>query len=246
MTGAASGIGKACALAWMEVGANIVLTDINGSAVNELSEALGEKTQAHALDTTSPADWERVIEAALKRWSRIDGVANVAGTGGDNDTIEACSESVWRKTLRVNLDGTFLGTKYGVQAMKDTGGGAIINVASVYGYVADPKGRWVAYSTSKGGVRMLSKSAAVHCAEQNYNIRINTILPGFIDTPMASEVFALEFDAAAERQLTIARHPIGRLGLPEEIAKAGTYLLSEEAAFVTGAEFVIDGGYSAV
>jgi len=246
VTGAASGIGHACASMWAFEGARVVLADVNRDAVNDLAKSLGKDALAIDIDVGSPAGWTKLVETTLKHWSRLDGLANIAGIGGVDDTIESCPVDLWQNVMRVNLDAVFLGTKFAVLAMKGSGGGSIINMSSIYGKVADPRGTCAAYSTSKGGVTMLTKAAAVHCAEQNYNIRINSLHPGFIDTPMVYDVFAQEADAEAERKRTIERHPMGRLGHAEEIAKVGTYLLSDESAFVSGSEFVIDGGYTAV
>ena len=129
--------------------------------------------------------------------------------------------------------------------MKQNGGGSIVNISSIYAVVADPFGEAVSYNASKGGVRLLSKSAALHCAREGYRIRVNTIHPGFIDTPMGTMTLKSDADPAAEKQATIDRHPIGRLGEPEEIALTALYLLSDESAFVTGTEMLVDGGYTA-
>ena len=134
----------------------------------------------------------------------------------------------------------FLGTKHGVTAMKEDRGGSIVNVSSVDCLVSDPNGAAIAYTASKGGVRLLSKSAALHCARHGYGIRVNTIHPGYIDTPMVDM-----FDDGT-RDDVIRRHPLGRLGKPCEIADAALYLQSDESRFVTGAEFVIDGGFTAL
>ena len=144
------------------------------------------------------------------------------------------------RVIGVNLDGVFLGTKHGVAAMKEDRGGSIVNISSIDCLVSDPAGAAIAYTASKGGVRLLSKSAALHCARHGYGIRVNTIHPGYIDTPMVDV-----FDAET-RDDTIRRHPLGRLGTPREIADAALYLQSDESRFVTGAEFVIDGGFTAL
>ena len=122
----------------------------------------------------------------------------------------------------------------------------LVNISSIYGLVSDPTGGTFSYSASKGGVRLLSKSAALHCAREGYGIRVNTIHPGFINTPLATKYFENAADPDAELAAFTGRHPMGRFGEPEEIALAALYLLSDESAFVTGTEIVVDGGYTAV
>ena len=240
VTGAASGIGRACAERFLEEGANVMLTDLNESAGRALSAAMGERAAFRRLDVSCEADWEQGVAEALARFGHLDGVANVAGIAMQGDDIEHCTEAVWDRILGVNLDGVFLGTRSGIAAMKEDRGGSIVNISSIDCIVSDPAGASLAYTASKGGVRLLSKSAALHCARHGYGIRVNTIHPGYIDTPM---VDAFDEDTRAD---AIRRHPLGRLGTPREIADAALYLQSDESRFVTGAEFVIDGGFTAL
>ena len=246
VTGAASGIAYACAEVFVGEGAHVLLGDINEQDGRTHAERLGERAAFVKLDTGNEEDWARAIEVAQTRWSRIDGVGNIAGIDVPTDDVEQCAPGAWRNVLRVNLDGVFLGTKHGVLAMKRTGGGSIVNISSIFALVSDPRGENIAYTASKGGVRLLTKSAALHCAQHRYGIRVNSIHPGLIETPMVAEDFARFQDPGAERAEITRRHPIGRLGRAEEIASTAVYLLSDESAFVTGAELTIDGGYTAV
>jgi NAD(P)-dependent dehydrogenase (short-subunit alcohol dehydrogenase family) len=145
--------------------------------------------------------------------------------------------------MAVNLDGTFLGCKHGVGAMKATGGGSIVNLSSVSGIVGGHN--LAAYNASKGGVRLLTKSVALHCARQGYGIRCNSVHPAFVETPMVERLVAASADADRARQSMARQVPLGRIAAPEEIAGMIVYLMSDEAAFVTGAEMVIDGGVTA-
>jgi NAD(P)-dependent dehydrogenase (short-subunit alcohol dehydrogenase family) len=145
--------------------------------------------------------------------------------------------------MGINLEGVFLGTKYAVEAMKKTGGGSIINISSIEGLIGDPN--LPAYNASKGGVRLLTKSTALHCAKARYNIRVNSVHPGYILTPMVESVMQASGNAEEMRSYIESLHPIGRIGEPNDIAYGVLYLASDESKFVTGSELVIDGGYTA-
>ena len=246
VTGAASGIGAACAEVFAAEGASVLICDVNEQGGIAVANRLGERTTFLKLDTSNESDWITCFESTLAQFGGVHGVANVAGIARTDDNIEACTPREWSQMLRVNLDGVFLGTKHGVLAMKRGGGGSIVNISSIYALVSDPFGEAISYTASKGGVRLLSKSAALHCAREGYAIRVNTVHPGFIDTPMGTMSLKSDADPKAEIQATIDRHPVGRLGRAEEIAMTALYLLSDESAFVTGTEMFVDGGYSAV
>ena len=157
-------------------------------------------------------------------------------------SIEDISEAEWRRVQAVNVDGVFLGCRHAVRAMKATGG-SIINLSSVSGLVGGHN--LVAYNASKGAVRLLTKSVALHCARKGYGIRCNSVHPAFVETPMLDEVVAGARDPAAARERLVGAIPLGRTGTAEEIAALLVYLASDESAFVTGAELVIDGGLTA-
>ena len=229
VTGGASGIGAACAAVFSAEGAKVSVCDIDELGGLATASRLGDRAKFLKLDTSSE-----------------HGVANVAGIARAQDNLENCSPEQWSDMLRVNLDGVFLGTKHGVLAMKQNAGGSIVNISSIYAVVSDPFGEAISYTASKGGVRLLTKSAALHCAREGYGIRVNSIHPGFIDTPMGMMAMYSDVDHSAAISEIVDRHPVKRLGRPEEIAMAALYLLSDESAFVTGTEMLVDGGYTAI
>ena len=195
----------------------------------------------HALDVTSEEDWLRVIGAIGASAGRLDGLVNSAGIA-PLGTVEETDYALWRKVMSVNLDGTFLGCKHGLSLLK-RGGGSIVNISSVSGIVGGHN--LAAYNASKGGVRLLTKSVALHGARQNPPVRCNSVHPTFIEGPMSDALFKIvpkpaETKARMERQI-----PLHRFGKPAEVAEMCVYLLSDESAFVTGAEFAIDGGLTA-
>lgn len=247
ITGAASGIGKATAERFAREGAKVALTDIDAEKgkklVDELTKA-GHEAFYQNLDVIDQDDWLTVVDTVTTRWGKLDILVNSAGIGRAKGLLDM-SYDFWRQTISINLDGTFLGTQAAVGSMKDTGGGAIVNISSVLGFVG--MSNISAYAASKGGVRLFTKAAAIECAEKGYNVRVNSVHPGYIETPMVMRRFDKIADAEREAEETRLKksHPLGRLGKPEEIASMILYLASDEAAFVTGAEFVADGGYLA-
>lgn len=183
-----------------------------------------------------------MVEAAIDRWGSLDILLNSAGIGRAHPLMDMTLED-WRRTISINLDGTFLGTQAAMRAMAVSGGGSIINISSVLGLVGLPS--VTAYAASKGGVKLFTKAAALECAELKLNIRINSVHPGYIETPMVMRRFKDPETEADGVQILKDQHPVGRLGQREEVASMILYLASDESAFVTGAEFVIDGGYTA-
>jgi len=242
VTGGASGIGYATARMLAAEGARVVIADLDRDASARAAAALGRAASVHPLDVTREDAWTAVTDAVARDFGRLDILVNNAGVAISKD-VEATTLDEWRRVMAVNLDGVFLGCKHGVRVMKERGGGAIVNVSSVAGMIGDPK--LPAYCASKAGVRLLTKSVALHCARKGYNIRCNSVHPSFAETPMLEAMFARARDPAKLRAGLEAAAPLGRLGKPEEVASTILFLASDESAFTTGAELVVDGGLTA-
>ena len=245
VTGGGLGLGRACAILLGREGAKVMVTDLKereGRATAEEIVEAGGEAMFMRQDVASEADWDAVSAAILHRFGRLDILVNNAGVafGG---SVEATTLEQWRALMAVNLDGVFLGTQRAVAAMKDTGGGSIINLSSIEGLIGDAN--LAAYNASKGGVRIFSKSAALHCARSGYKIRVNSVHPGYVWTPMVENYLAAQPDPEAAKAFVAGLHPLGHLGEPDDIAYGVLYLASDESKFVTGAELVIDGGYTA-
>ena len=243
VTGAGGAIGRAIALLLAKEGAKVTISDIHEVRGKEVAEEIrrgGGEALFVKHDVTREADWEEVIRTTLDRFGKLDILVNNAGVMIWKN-IENTSLEEWRWLLGVNLDGVFLGTKYAIGAMKKSGGGSIINISSVAGLVGTLDTS--AYHASKGGVRIFTKAAALECSKAgyDYNIRVNSVHPGVIKTPMVEELFKDE----EKMRTALSWHPIGRFGEPEDIAYGVLYLASDESKFVTGAEMVIDGGWTA-
>jgi 3(or 17)beta-hydroxysteroid dehydrogenase len=245
VTGGAMGIGKATCLLLAKEGASVAVTDINreaGEAVaNEIREN-GGKAIFYPHDVTSEQEWQKVIKSVVDDLGGLDILVNNAGIA-ILGTVEDVTLEQWRKTQRVNQESVFLGTQQTIAVMKERDGGSIVNISSIMGLVGGTIE--AAYNASKGGVRIFTKSAAIHCAEQGYGIRVNSVHPGYIMTPLIANAAAGLPDPEATLKDLISRHPIGRLGEADDIAYGILYLASDESKFVTGSELVIDGGYTA-
>jgi 3(or 17)beta-hydroxysteroid dehydrogenase len=229
ITGASGAIGKAVADAVGKAGGSAVTSDRPGHGAT------------HALDVTSEPDWLAVMADVGRTYGRLDGLVNAAGIAALGN-IEETDFATWRKIMAVNLDGTFLGCKHALALLK-TRGGSIVNLSSVAGLVGGHN--FAAYNASKGGVRLLTKSVALHGARLNPQVRCNSVHPAFLEGPMVDDIIkGTQFPDAARSRL-LRDIPLGRLGTPAEVADMCVYLLSDEARFVTGAEFVIDGGLTA-
>ncbi|WP_374643694.1 SDR family oxidoreductase [Tabrizicola sp.] len=242
ITGAGMGLGLATATLLAGEGARLVLTDIHPGHLEKAVEALraaGAEVRGIVQDTSSPEDWARVEADVRTTEGRLDVLVNNAGIAPIG-TIESCDMDQWRRCMAVNADGVFLGCKTAVALMK-AHGGSIINLSSIDGIIGEAD--LAAYCASKGAVRTLTKAVAVHCAEQSYGIRCNSIHLGYIWTPQTENYLAGLGTLEAEKAKALARHPIGRLGKPDDIAFMVLYLASDESGFVAGAEMVVDGGY---
>src|SRR4051812_46187405 len=230
VTGAAGAIGSAVAEAIVRAGGIAVATDLASQTGID-----------HVLDVTAEDDWLRVVGAISAAVGRLDGLVNAAGIGVLGD-VENTDLATWRRVMAINLDGTFLGCKHGLSLLKKQGG-SIVNLSSVSGLVGGHN--LAAYNASKGGVRLLSKSVALHGARLEPQVRCNSVHPAFLEGPMVDTILQdTNFPDAARARIT-RDIPLGRLGTPAEVADLCIYLLSDESRFVTGAEFAIDGGLTA-
>lgn len=243
ITGGCGGLGKAAAELLAKEGAKIAITDRKDDGAKKIIKAI-EKAGSEAIfikqDVSREKDWIKTIKKILDHYGKLDIAVNNAGVGiGEN--IEEMSLKDWRWVMSVNLDGVFLGTQYAIEAMKRSGGGSIINISSIEGLIGDK--RLVAYDASKGGVRLLTKSAALQCAKEH--IRVNNICPGFIHTRMVEGFLSNQKNPRKAKHDLIKSHPVGHLGEPVDVAYAILYLASDEAKFVTGSDLIVDGGYTA-
>ncbi|HSW13212.1 MAG TPA: glucose 1-dehydrogenase [Solimonas sp.] len=247
ITGAARGLGLAAAEALLAEGAKVLLTDVDAAEGEAQAAGLGRNAAFHPQDVTDELQWSVVLDAAIARWGRIDVLVNNAGVADIAD-IEQVSAKTWQRTIDINLSGVFLGTQAAIARMKgqqSPSGGSIVNIASIEGLVGEAL--IPAYNASKGGVRIFSRSAAIHCARNGYGIRINNVCPGFAETQMVAGALAAMTPEAAQdfAARTLARIPLGRFAKPAEIAAAVVFLASDESSYVTGSDLVVDGGMTA-
>ena len=237
--GALMGFGGAAARLFAREGAKVVLTDIlleqGERSAAEIREMGGDAIFVK-LDVTSDEDWQKAIEATLAAYGRLDVMINNAGTGAPAN-VEDTTVDVWDGQMDVHAKGVFLGTKHAIPEMRKVGGGSIINTSSIYGLVGSPGS--TAYHAAKGAIRIFSKAAAIQYAPDG--IRVNSVHPGFMRTPMTRPRYE---DPVRHTEL-LERIPMGRMGTADEIAYGMLYLASDESAFVTGSELVIDGGVTA-
>jgi 3(or 17)beta-hydroxysteroid dehydrogenase len=229
ITGAAGAVGAAVTQAVRKEGGVDVTADLGGQKAE------------HTLDVASESDWQRAIADIARKHAHLDGLVNAAGLASLGN-IENTDFAAWRKILSVNLDGTFLGCKYVFPLLKIKGG-AIVNLSSVLGLVGGQN--FVAYNASKGGVRLLTKSIALHGARLDPQVRCNSVHPAFLEGPMVDEMLKKTEHPDGARARVTRDIPLGRFGTAAEVADMCVYLLSDESRFVTGAEFVIDGGLTA-
>ena len=243
VTGAASGLGAATARRLAKDGAAVLLTDrdLAGEDVAASITAAGGHAAFRLHDVTSHPDWAAAVEHAVTDFGRLDILVNNAGVAGGRHELMDHSYDAWRQILAVNLDGVFLGLRHAGPRIAASGGGSVINLSSILGKVGMAGA--AAYCASKGGVTLLTKAAALEWAP--LGIRVNSVHPGFIDTPMVSNALADREDGNEMRVALMNAHPVGRFGVPREIADAIAFLASDDASFITGAELVVDGGFTA-
>lgn len=247
VTGAASGLGKRTSEMLADEGARVVVTDINLHGARDVAAGIGSAAIAIGHDVTDEAGWQEVIAETVETVGGLHILVNNAGIGTPG-TVEETSLETWRRVHAIDLDSVFLGCKYACRPMADsvreTGlSGSIINMSSVAGIIASAN--LAAYNSAKAAVRHLTKSVALHCARQGYDIRCNSVHPAFVDTPILEQVGGKysndEVKAKMAKQL-----PLGKIGEPSDVGYAVLYLASDESKFMTGAEIVIDGGISAM
>ena len=232
VTGAGSGIGAATAQRLAADGARVVVSDMNEKAAEEVARKLGEMARACPADVSDEDQVARLVEFAVAQLGRLDAMINNAGIGESAVPIDEKPTADWNRILAVNLTGAFFGVKHAARAMKNAGrGGVIVNMASILGLVGF--GAAPAYTAAKHGLIGLTKAAALDLAAAG--IRVVAVSPAFIRTPLIGD----------REAAVLPLHPIGRLGEPEEVAAMVAYLISDEAGFLTGASYLIDGGYTA-
>jgi NAD(P)-dependent dehydrogenase (short-subunit alcohol dehydrogenase family) len=240
VTGGASGIGRACALFYAREGAKVTVSDIDQPGGEEsvclIRDQGGDGFFAKA-DVSNPTEIKAMVRRTVETYGRLDFACNNAGIGGETNPTADYSIEGWQRVIAINLSGVFNCMKYEIPEMLKAGGGSIINMASILGQVGFAGAS--AYVAAKHGVIGLTKNTAIEYAAQG--IRVNSIGPAFIRTPM---IASLEENEAALNML-VSLHPIGRLGLPEEVAELVIWLSSQRASFVTGAYYPVDGGYLA-
>jgi len=244
VTGGSVGIGKAIARRMAEEGAKVAILDVLGAEGEALE---GELRRESAVARYWPCDVAResqvaeVFGSVVEQFGRLDIVVNNAGVAGASKPTHEITEAEWDFVQSINVKGVFFGTKHAISHLRKAGGGSIINLSSIYGIISAPD--VPPYHASKGAVRLMTKTDALLYASDR--IRVNSIHPGFIWTPMVEKHLAGLGEVAAGRKAVDALHPLGHMGEPDDIAWAAVYLASDEAKFVTGAELVVDGGYTA-
>lgn len=244
VTGAALGIGRATAALFAREGASVALTDVQddeGEAARREIESEGGVARYWHLDVADEDGVERVVEEVVDAFGGLDVLVNNAGISGANKPTHEITEEEWDRVMAVNVKGVFFCTKHAVPRLKARGGGSIVNLSSIYGLVGAPDAP--PYHASKGAVRLMSKTDALLYAADG--IRVNSVHPGFVWTPMVEQFLKSQGDVEEGRRALADLHPLGRVGDPDDVAYAALYLASDESGFVTGSELVVDGGYTA-
>lgn len=244
ITGGASGIGLATAARFVLEGARVVIGDVDAKRGETAAQTLGDAARFVAQDVTSESRWAEVVQEITEREGRLDVLVNNAGIGLRKNGIEDTTLEEFRRIQSVNLEGVFLGLREAIRVMKtQETGGSIVNMSSVAGIIGDPS--LVAYCASKGGVRAMSKATALHCAIKGYGIRINSVHPCYTETPLVQDMIQGASDPAKVHQAITRTIPMKRMARPEEVVAVILFLASDEASFVTGAEYTVDGGLTA-
>ena len=243
VTGGASGIGAETSRVFAREGAKVAVVDVNDNLDHGVAQDIGEAVLYAHLDTRDEAEWQAVVQQVVDTYGRLDILVNAAGVSGrrpDGTSAPNIAEQDlddWNRVMDVNSTGIFLGMKTTIPEMQKAGGGSIINISSIYGLVGSAHN--AAYHASKGSVRLATKSAALQYASEN--IRVNSVHPGFVTSPMTQSMHD-DPELSAPR---LAKTPMGRYGMPVDIANGCLFLASDESGWMTGAELVIDGGMTA-
>jgi NAD(P)-dependent dehydrogenase (short-subunit alcohol dehydrogenase family) len=244
VTGAAVGLGRATAIRMAEEGASVAILDVLDAEGLALIEALRARDLPVAwwrCDVSSEREVQTAMREVVEHFGRIDILVNNAGVAGINKPTHEITEAEWDRVQAINVKGVFFCTKHAIPHLKQAGGGSIINLSSIYGLVGGPD--VPPYHASKGAVRLMTKTDALIYAPDR--IRVNSIHPGFIWTPMVEAHLSAQGDLEEGKKAAAALHPLGHMGEADDIAWGAVYLASDEAKFVTGSELVIDGGYTA-
>jgi 3(or 17)beta-hydroxysteroid dehydrogenase len=253
ISGGSRGIGAATAKLMVEAGAKVVIGDVLESQGHETAKEIGKNAAFLRLDVTSEADWDAAVAFAEDKFGGLDTLVNNAGLFTGRDFMDVTLDE-WNRMAGVNMTGVWLGTKQCIDALRRAGekspfGSTIINTASIAGLVGselDPL-----YSMTKGGVTLFTKSTALNLARKGYKIRVNSIHPGVIQTDMGAQTFVARAeqtgtnDVDKARDVALSTHPIGRLGVPQDIANGIVFLASDDSSFMTGSSMVVDGGVTA-